>query len=269
MAMPPPPPPLLLSQQLPPPPPWSSRNISELTTENVKQVPSLEELPRGADTRSVATSALTLQSTMHSRERRAERGLEDKRLLKHVVKHGSTRPSTSRDGRSTLVHTKDGISVVTDATKRVEVTAWQVERPAMPPPPPPPPLLQTQHPLPPAMSHGVTLMADERGQRDDAGAPTKDNEEAPSSFVRRAVDVLQRVRRLLADVERGGPEGDAGGQFDEEELFVMREEAQELLDTVLQEAATTGGSSDPELTSELIAALQGELARAQDLANSS
>ena len=78
---------------------------------------------------SVATSAMTLHTTDHSREQRDKRGLHDKRALKHVVKHawkeGTTRPSTSSDGRPTIVHELDELAVVTDLAGKVEVTAWK------------------------------------------------------------------------------------------------------------------------------------------------
>lgn len=87
------------------------------------------EADADAESVSQATSTMTLQSTIHSRERREERGLQDKRALKHVVKHaeryGETRPSMSSLGRPTIVHSLDGLEVTTDQTCKVEVSVWK------------------------------------------------------------------------------------------------------------------------------------------------
>ena len=68
---------------------------------------------------SVATSAVTLQSTFHSRQRSQERNL-GRRQLQSAVKHGTA--TVTRDGRLKIVH--EGTTVVTDAAAKKAVTAW-------------------------------------------------------------------------------------------------------------------------------------------------
>ena len=69
---------------------------------------------------SVATSAVTLESTLHLRERKAQRGIT-RRELQSVLKHGVAErdPETGR-----VMHRHSGVCFVTDPSSKVGVTAW-------------------------------------------------------------------------------------------------------------------------------------------------
>ena len=69
---------------------------------------------------SVATSAITLESTLHLRERKSQRGLT-RRELQSTLKHGvaERNPFTG-----SVLHRHRGITFVTDHTSKVGITAW-------------------------------------------------------------------------------------------------------------------------------------------------
>ena len=77
-------------------------------------VPASESAP------SVATSAITLESTLHLRERKSQRGLT-RRELQSTLKHGvaERNPFTG-----SVLHRHRGITFVTDHTSKVGLTAW-------------------------------------------------------------------------------------------------------------------------------------------------
>ena len=69
---------------------------------------------------SVATSAITLESTLHLRERKSQRGLT-RRELQSTLKHGVA----ERDPfTGSVLHRHRGITFVTDHTSKVGITAW-------------------------------------------------------------------------------------------------------------------------------------------------
>jgi hypothetical protein len=69
---------------------------------------------------SVATSAITLESTLHLRQRKGERGIS-RRELQSALKHGEADrdPLTGR-----VIHRHNGLTFVTDAGSKVGITAW-------------------------------------------------------------------------------------------------------------------------------------------------
>jgi hypothetical protein len=69
---------------------------------------------------SVATSAITLESTLHLRQRKGERGIT-RRELQSTLKHGEAErdPFTGR-----VLHRHHGVTFVTDAFSKVGITAW-------------------------------------------------------------------------------------------------------------------------------------------------
>ena len=69
---------------------------------------------------SVATSTVTIESTLHLRERRGQRGIS-KRELQSVLKHGSAEQDMYT-GR--MMHQHNGITFVTDSRSKVGITAW-------------------------------------------------------------------------------------------------------------------------------------------------
>ena len=75
---------------------------------------------------SVATSAVSLESTLHSRERRGQRQLTA-RELQAAVKHAAhTRmPGSGSQGRPTWKIVYGDLTVVTDETMKVAITAWR------------------------------------------------------------------------------------------------------------------------------------------------
>ena len=81
------------------------------------------DLPHGApddETASVATSAISIDSTMHLRERLDQRGI-NRRELQEAVKHG-TRSVDETTGHVQFRH--GGVVFVNDASGKVGLTAW-------------------------------------------------------------------------------------------------------------------------------------------------
>ena len=71
-------------------------------------------------TESVATSAMSIESTQHLRARKAERGI-DRRELQLAVKHGER---TVDETTGNLQFRHGGVCYVTDPSGRVGVTSW-------------------------------------------------------------------------------------------------------------------------------------------------
>ena len=69
------------------------------------------------------TSAVTLLSSDHGRQRRAER-LIDKRDLKAAVKYGSRKVSRNQRGELNWKYTFADIVYITDSTSTREITSW-------------------------------------------------------------------------------------------------------------------------------------------------
>ena len=79
---------------------------------------------------SVATTAVSLESTMHSRQRVEERQLL-KRQLQAAVKHAAhmrTPARPGRNGRPTWKITHEGVTFITDETMKVAITAYRSAR---------------------------------------------------------------------------------------------------------------------------------------------
>ena len=81
------------------------------------------EVTQSEVARSVATSAITLESTFHLRQRKSERGIS-RRELQSTLKHGTAErdPFTGR-----VIHRHRDITFVTDASCKVGVTTWSEE----------------------------------------------------------------------------------------------------------------------------------------------
>ena len=71
--------------------------------------------------KSVATSQITLESTLHLRQRKGERGIT-RRELQSTLKHGAAErdPSTGR-----VMHRHRGLTFTTDPFSKVGITAWR------------------------------------------------------------------------------------------------------------------------------------------------
>ena len=80
----------------------------------------VSDASRDDDTMSVATSAVTIESTQHLREREAERGI-DRRELQSAIKHGTC---TMDEATGHLQYRHNGVCYVTDATGKVGITSW-------------------------------------------------------------------------------------------------------------------------------------------------
>lgn len=94
----------------------------------------LERLGRLGVTTSTETAAMTVLSSAHGRQRRAERGIE-KLELQAAVKYGRrerAHPSTKGEARWRITH--KGVVYITDVTTRHEITSWRLnDMPAVPP----------------------------------------------------------------------------------------------------------------------------------------
>ena len=76
------------------------------------------------DARSVATSAISVHSTLHSRQRTQQRGIEKKELQRAVKRASHT--AVPGSGHETHVLRYDGVAVITDAqTHKRVVSAWR------------------------------------------------------------------------------------------------------------------------------------------------
>ena len=76
------------------------------------------------DARSVATSAISIRSTMHSRHRVQQRGIEKKELQRAIKRASHT--AVPGSGHETHVIRYGGVAVVTDAaTHKTVVSAWR------------------------------------------------------------------------------------------------------------------------------------------------
>jgi hypothetical protein len=71
----------------------------------------------------VPTSACTLLSTVHGRDRRALRHI-GKRDLQAAVRHGKKEPTVSRTGRRCWKYTFADIVYITDYSSTIEITSW-------------------------------------------------------------------------------------------------------------------------------------------------
>ena len=81
---------------------------------------SITEMAQGEVAQSVATSAITLESTLHLRQRKGERGIS-RRELQSTLKHGEA----ERDAfTGRVLHRLNNIAFVTDAFSKVGITAW-------------------------------------------------------------------------------------------------------------------------------------------------
>ncbi|KAG2448498.1 hypothetical protein HYH02_006389 [Chlamydomonas schloesseri] len=82
----------------------------------------------------LATSAITLISHTHGRERREQRGIE-RRELQEAVKYGrKERANPGRDGQVRWRYTHKGVVYITDETSRHEITSWRLDdAPDVPP----------------------------------------------------------------------------------------------------------------------------------------
>ncbi|GLC46882.1 hypothetical protein PLESTB_000663900 [Pleodorina starrii] len=92
-------------------------------------------LGRGAASE-LSTSAVSLVSHAHGRQRREERGI-DKRQLQEAVKYGrKERANPGRDGKTRWRYTHKGIVYITDESSRHEITSWKLadalEEPPLP-----------------------------------------------------------------------------------------------------------------------------------------
>ena len=112
----------------------SRRQRSQLTEAAVQALDSQISTPRGDDAMSIAeslaTTAVSIESTNHLRERKAERGI-DKRELQLAVKHGTR---TYDEATGNLQFRFQGVCYVTDPSGRIGVTSWVEStstRPAM------------------------------------------------------------------------------------------------------------------------------------------
>ncbi|KAG2455009.1 hypothetical protein HYH02_000834 [Chlamydomonas schloesseri] len=75
----------------------------------------------------VATSAVTLISHTHGRERREQRGIE-RRELQEAVKYGrKERANPGRDGQVRWRYTHKGVVYITDESSRHEITSWRLD----------------------------------------------------------------------------------------------------------------------------------------------
>ena len=97
-----------------------------------REVLDVSEPPQSDDDNmSVATSAVTIESTQHLRQREEQRGI-DRRELQQAVKHGNR----VVDRATGNIHFHyNGVCYVTDATAKVGITSWvedgaQADRPA-------------------------------------------------------------------------------------------------------------------------------------------
>ena len=102
----------------------SAPSTSELLEQAVRAGDAEWERTRGGasedDAASTATSAVTIESTHHLRQRREERDI-NKKELQQAIKHGVS----SRDqatGHLQFFH--NGICFVTDSTGKVGITSW-------------------------------------------------------------------------------------------------------------------------------------------------
>ncbi|KAG2448501.1 hypothetical protein HYH02_006392 [Chlamydomonas schloesseri] len=82
----------------------------------------------------LATSAITLISHTHGRERREQRGIE-RRELQEAVKYGrKERANPGRDGQVRWRYTHKGVVYITDESSRHEITSWRLDdAPDVPP----------------------------------------------------------------------------------------------------------------------------------------
>jgi len=75
----------------------------------------------------LATSAVSLVSHTHGRERREERKIE-KRELQAAVKHSKPMEANpGRDGAKRLKYIYDGVVFITDRTGKHEITSWRLD----------------------------------------------------------------------------------------------------------------------------------------------
>ena len=73
------------------------------------------------------TSAVTLISHAHGRERRAERGIQ-RRELQAAIKHGEkVAANPGRRGEKRWRFTHQGVVYITDETMRHEITSWRLD----------------------------------------------------------------------------------------------------------------------------------------------
>ncbi|PNW84737.1 hypothetical protein CHLRE_03g156650v5 [Chlamydomonas reinhardtii] len=75
----------------------------------------------------LATSAVTLISHTHGRDRREQRGIE-RRELQEAVKYGrKERANPGRDGQARWRYTHKGVVYITDDSSRHEITSWRLD----------------------------------------------------------------------------------------------------------------------------------------------
>mmetsp|Transcript_22999 Transcript_22999/g.57738 ORF Transcript_22999/g.57738 Transcript_22999/m.57738 type:complete len:221 (+) Transcript_22999:292-954(+) len=84
---------------------------------------------RRSTTTAVRTSAVSLVSHLHGRQRRSERGIE-RRELQAAVKYGRREPAKpGPDGELRWRYTHKEVAYITDETSRHEITSWRVQEP--------------------------------------------------------------------------------------------------------------------------------------------
>ncbi|PNW88703.1 hypothetical protein CHLRE_01g040950v5 [Chlamydomonas reinhardtii] len=90
--------------------------------------------PASTSQQPLNTSAVTLISHTHGRERREQRGIE-RRELQEAVKHGRReRANPGRDGSVRWRYTHKGVVYITDQHSRHEITSWRLnDAPDVPP----------------------------------------------------------------------------------------------------------------------------------------
>ena len=102
----------------------AERQRSQLSQAAVQALDSQTSTPRSDDAMSIAesmaTTAVSIESTNHLRERKAERGI-DKRELQLAVKHGTR---TVDEATGNLQFRFNGVCYVTDPSGRIGVTSW-------------------------------------------------------------------------------------------------------------------------------------------------
>ena len=102
----------------------AERQRSQLSQAAVQALDSQTSTPRSDDAMSIAesmaTTAVSIESTNHLRERKAERGI-DKRELQLAVKHGTR---TIDEATGNLQLRFNGVCYVTDPSGRIGVTSW-------------------------------------------------------------------------------------------------------------------------------------------------
>jgi hypothetical protein len=81
------------------------------------------ELENGdEDSKSVATSTISLSCTNHCAERLDLRDVRNRIWLQGSIKYGQRKPNTK--GRSGWIYRHNGITHVTDQNSRTSITAW-------------------------------------------------------------------------------------------------------------------------------------------------